>query len=272
LAGANLKGPPAGAGWTRLEKRLRPSVTDPKARLSLRITGKGTLDLDQVSLFPVRTWRNRPGGLRTDLVQLLADLQPGFVRFPGGCIVEGRHLETRYQWKATVGPARDRRLLVNRWNTEFKHRPAPDYYQSFGLGFFEYFQLCADLGAEPLPILNCGMACQFNSGELVPLDQLDPYVQDALDLIEFANGPTTSRWGAMRAEMGHPAPFGLKLLGIGNEQWGPQYVERYAVFRPGPEGPPPRSPADRQRRAASGRRSLPFSLAPAPGAERRRRR
>ena len=126
--------------------------------------------------------------------------------------------------------SQDRKLLINRWNYEFQHRPTPDYFQSFGLGFFEFFQLCEDIGAEPLPILNCGMACQFNSGELVPLDQLDPYIQDALDLIEFANGPATSHWGAKRVAMGHPEPFNMKMLGVGNEQWGPQYIERYASF------------------------------------------
>jgi alpha-N-arabinofuranosidase len=160
----------------------------------------------------------------------LADLKPGFVRFPGGCIVEGRYLSTRYQWKNTIGKPEERKLIINRWNDEFKHRPAPDYFQSFGLGFYEYFLLCEDIGAEPLPILNCGMACQFNSGELVPVDQLDPYIQDALDLIEFADGPATSTWGAKRAAMGHPKPFNLKLLGVGNEQWGPQYIERYERF------------------------------------------
>jgi alpha-N-arabinofuranosidase len=107
---------------------------------------------------------------------------------------------------------------------------APDYYQSFGLGFFEYFQLCEDIGAEPLPILNCGMACQFNSGELAPLDQLGPYIQDALDLIEFANGPATSAWGRKRAAMGHPQPFHMKMLGVGNEQWHQQYIDRYTAF------------------------------------------
>ncbi|HWH71343.1 MAG TPA: alpha-L-arabinofuranosidase C-terminal domain-containing protein, partial [Candidatus Sulfotelmatobacter sp.] len=147
-----------------------------------------------------------------------------------GCIVEGHYLTNRYQWKSTIGAPEERKLIMNRWNDEFKHRPAPDYYQSFGLGFFEFFQLCEDIGTEPLPILNCGMACQFNSSELVPLEQLDSYVQDALDLIEFANGPATSAWGERRAAMGHPAPFHLKLMGVGNEQWGPQYLERYARF------------------------------------------
>ena len=164
------------------------------------------------------------------MVQTLADLKPGFLRFPGGCIVEGSELDQRYQWKNTIGPIEDRKLLINRWNYEFLHRPTPDYFQTFGLGFFEFFQLCEDIGAEPLPILNCGMACQFNSGELVPLEQLDPFIQDALDLIEFANGPATSLWGAKRAALGHPQPFNLKMLGVGNEQWGAQYIERYARF------------------------------------------
>ena len=201
-----------------------------KAYLNIIFEGKGTLDLDMISLFPEATWKNRPNGLRADLVQLLADMKPGFIRFPGGCIVEGHELETRYQWKKTVGLPELRENIVNRWNTEFSHRSAPDYYQSFGLGFFEYFQLAEDIGAEPLPILNCGMACQFNTGEVAPLDQLETYIQDAIDLIEFANGPVSSKWGKLRADMGHPGSFNLKLLGIGNEQWDEQYIERYRQF------------------------------------------
>jgi alpha-L-arabinofuranosidase len=218
------------AEWAKRTARLRPSGTDGKGRLNLLVIGEGVVDFDLLSLFPQHTWKNRPGGLRADLVQMLADLQPGFMRFPGGCIVEGRYLTNRYQWKTTLGALEDRTMIINRWNDEFKHRPAPDYFQSFGLGFYEFFQLCEDIGTEPLPILNCGMACQFNSGELAPLDQLEPYIQDALDLIEFANGPADSAWGSRRAAMGHPAPFHLKLLGIGNEQWGPQYFERYERF------------------------------------------
>jgi alpha-N-arabinofuranosidase len=183
-----------------------------------------------ISLFPDDTWKNRPGGLRSDLVQLLADLKPGFLRFPGGCIVEGRDLENRYQWKKTIGNIEDRHLIVNRWNTEFAHRLTPDYFQSFGMGFFEYFQLAEDIGAEPLAVLNCGMACQFNTAEVVPMDQLDPYIQDALDLIEFSNGSIDSKWGKIRAGMGHPNPFNMKFIGVGNEQWGSQYIERYKVF------------------------------------------
>ncbi len=183
-----------------------------------------------VSLFPKATWKNRPNGLRKDLVQLLADMKPGFIRFPGGCIVEGRTLPNRYQWKNTIGEPANRKLIINRWNTEFAHRLTPDYFQSYGLGFYEYFLLAEDIGAQPLPIMNCGMACQFNSSELVPMENLDPYIQDVLDLIEFANGPVTGKWGKIRAEMGHPAPFNLKMVGVGNEQWGPQYIERYAAF------------------------------------------
>lgn len=168
--------------------------------------------------------------MRADLVQMLADLKPGFIRFPGGCIVEGRELANRYQWKNTVGKPEDRQLIMNRWNVEFPHRSAPDYFQTFGLGFFEYFQLAEDIGAEPLPILNCGMACQFNSAEVAALPELDLYLQDALDLIEFANGGASTKWGKLRAGMGHPAPFHLKMLGVGNEQWDEQYIERYKVF------------------------------------------
>lgn len=216
--------------WKKYSASLIADSTFPKARLRLSFTKKSVTDIDMVSLFPSDTWKSRPGGLRADLVQLLDDMKPGFLRFPGGCIVEGRDLAQRYQWKKTVGNVEDREWLINRWNTEFAHRQTPDYFQSFGLGFFEYFQLAEDIGAEPLPILSCGLACQFNTAEVVPMDQLDPYVEDALDLIEFANGPVTSKWGKLRADMGHPKPFNMKIIGVGNEQWGPQYIERYKVF------------------------------------------
>jgi alpha-N-arabinofuranosidase len=235
--------------WKQYTAVVHATGTQNKAHLKLVLNGTGTVDLDVVSLFPKDTWNKRPNGLRTDLVQLLKDMKPGFLRFPGGCIVEGRTLSERYQWKETIGDVASRTPLVNRWNMEFKHRSTPDYYQSFGLGFFEYFQLSEDIGAEPLPILNVGMACQFNSGELAPMSSastkggpnapaaastgdpsLDVFIQDALDLIEFANGPASSTWGAKRVAMGHPAPFNLKMIGIGNEQWGPQYLERYEPF------------------------------------------
>lgn len=217
--------------WHKGETHFIASVTDPKAQLNIWFEGDGVLDLDMISLFPSDTWKGRKGGLRADMVQILADLKPGFIRFPGGCIVEGHDLSLRYQWKKTVGAVEDRKLIVNRWNYEFAHRPTPDYFQTFGLGFFEYFQMAEDIGAEPLPILNCGMACQFNSAELAPISDLDPYVQDALDLIEFANGDPLSTWGKIRASMGHPAPFNLKMLGVGNENWGPQYLERLKIFQ-----------------------------------------
>jgi alpha-N-arabinofuranosidase len=228
LAEATIKS--FGTKWAKKTAPLRPSATEAKAQLRIVLDGPGTVDLDMVALFPKKTWKNRPNGLRADLVQWLADLKPGFFRFPGGCIVEGRYLSTRYQWKNTIGAPEDRTLIINRWNDEFRHRPAPDYFQTFGLGFYEYFLMCEDIGAEPMPILNCGMACQFNSNELVLVDELQPYIQDALDLLEFANGPADSEWGAKRAKMGHPKPFNVKYLGVGNEQWGPQYVERYIPF------------------------------------------
>ncbi|NCI48156.1 alpha-L-arabinofuranosidase C-terminal domain-containing protein [Sediminibacterium soli] len=221
---------PTGNTWRSAGATLVPAETNAKAKLLLWFEGSGLLDIDNLSLFPSDTWKNRPGGLRSDMVQMLADLKPGFIRFPGGCIVEGRDLATRYQWKKTIGAPEDRELIINRWNTEFANRSTPDYFQSFGLGFYEYFLLAEDIGASPLPILNCGMACQFNTAELVPLEELGPYVQDALDLVEFANGDTATHWGKIRAKLGHPAPFNLKMMGIGNENWGPQYLERLAVF------------------------------------------
>jgi alpha-N-arabinofuranosidase len=216
--------------WKRYQTVIRMNATAPHGRLNLIVDDDGHLDLDMVSLFPLDTWKHRENGLRKDLVQLLYDMHPGFLRFPGGCIVEGRLLATRYRWKTTVGDIAQRHTIINRWNDEFDQRPAPDYFQSFGLGFYEYFQLAEDIGAKPLPILNCGMACQFNSSETAGLNQLDEYVRDALDLIEFANGPVTSPWGKLRAQMGHPQPFHLTMIGVGNEQWGPRYVERYKVF------------------------------------------
>ena len=216
--------------WKRYETVIRTTATDQHARFNLFLDERGDVDLDMISLFPVDTWAHRPNGLRKDLVQLLADMHPGFIRFPGGCIVEGRRLVNRYRWKTTVGDIAERQTIVNRWNDEFDHRPTPDYFQSFGLGFYEYFQLAEDIGAAPLPILNCGMACQFNSGELAQINDTKEYIQDALDLIEFANGPVTSPWGKMRAAMGHPAPFHLTMIGVGNEQWGAPYVERYKLF------------------------------------------
>lgn len=223
----------AGSSWKHYQLALLSKTTEPEARLRLTMETKGTLDLEHVSLFPRHTFNNRLNGLRADLAEALKALKPGVFRFPGGCIVEGTTIETRYQWKNTVGPVENRPFNINRWNYTFPHKKFPDYYQSYGLGFFEYFQLSEDLGAEPLPVLNCGLSCQFeNEGmeQHVPVEKLQPYIDDALDLIEFANGPVTSRWGKLRADMGHPSPFGLKYIAIGNEQWGELYPERLAPF------------------------------------------
>ncbi len=216
--------------WKKAAVSFNATDSTLKGKLNIWFEGAGKIDLDMISLFPEDTWKRRPGGMRADMIQLLEDMKPGFVRFPGGCIVEGHELATRYQWKKTIGPIEERQLIINRWNSEFAHKPTPDYFQTFGLGFYEYFQLAEDIGAAPLPILNAGMACQFNTAEVVSMEELYPYVQDALDLIEFANGDTSTQWGKVRATMGHPASFNLKMMGVGNENWGPQYVERLKVF------------------------------------------
>jgi alpha-L-arabinofuranosidase len=222
-----------GTKWTKYKVVLSPKETEPKAHLRITMESEGTIDLEHISLFPQKTFMNRPNGMREDLAQALKNLKPGVFRFPGGCIVEGTTIKTRYQWKNTVGPVENRPLNINRWNYTFPHKKFPDYYQSYGLGFYEYFLLSEDLGAEPLPVLNCGLSCQYeNEGmdQHVCVKDLKPYVDDALDLIEFANGPITSTWGKVRAEMGHPEPFNLKYIAIGNEQWGEIYTERLNVF------------------------------------------
>ena len=220
----------SGNNWQKLTVVLKSPFTDAHARLRIVLETQGTVDMDHISLFPVNTWKGRENGLRADLAQALYDLNPGIFRFPGGCIIEGNSLETRYQWKNSVGPVENRPLNENRWNYTFKHKAFPDYFQTLGLGYFEYFLLSEDLGAEPLPVISCGLSCQYESNEVVPMDELDPYIQDALDLIEFANGPVTSKWGKVRADMGHPEPFNLKMIGIGNEQWDKVYVERLEAF------------------------------------------
>jgi len=224
----------SGSDWKQYEVILTPSETLEKGVLRIFLTGdRRTVDLEHVSLFPTDTWMGHRNGLRQDLAQALADLHPGIFRFPGGCIVEGADLPTRYNWKNTVGPVENRPLNENRWEYTFPHRFFPDYFQSYGLGFFEFFQLAEEIGSEPLPILSCGLACQFqNEADEAhcPVDELQPFIQDALDLIEFANGPATSAWGKVRADMGHPEPFGLKFIGIGNEQWGPEYPEHLEPF------------------------------------------
>ena len=217
--------------WQKHTATLTSDKTVEKGLLRIFLEGSESVDIDHVSLFPADSWQ----GMRADLVKDLADLHPGIFRFPGGCIVEGTDLATRYQWKNTVGPAENRPLNENRWNYTFPHRMYPNYYQTLGLGFYEFFLLSEKIGAEPLPVLSCGLACQYQNDDNdknahVCTADLQPYIDDALDLIEFANGPVTSKWGRLRADMGHPAPFNLKQIGIGNEQWGPLYPERLALF------------------------------------------
>jgi len=234
-----------GKEWKKYTAEIKTPITidDAHLRLWLRADGKNaieSIDVEHVSLFPTDTWKGRENGMRRDLAQALCDLHPGVFRFPGGCIVEGTTLEQRYQWKNSVGPVENRPTNENRWENTFPYRLFPDYHQSYGLGFFEYFQLCEDFGCEALPVISCGLSCQFQNDIKdedkvhVALDDLDPYIQDALDLVEFANGPADSKWGKVRAEMGHPEPFNLKYLGVGNEQWdypdNPAFTSRLKKF------------------------------------------
>lgn len=222
-----------GGEWKKYTVTLTPKATVAKGKLRIFLDSSTGCDLEHISLFPEDTWKGHENGLRKDLAQKLADIHPGLLRFPGGCIVEGTDLGSRYQWKNSVGPVENRPLNENRWHYTFRHRFYPDYYQSYGLGFYEYFQLAEEIGAEPLPVLNVGLACQYQNRDEkahVPVDSLQPYIDDAIDLIEFANGDTTTVWGGLRARMGHPAPFNLKYIGIGNEQWGLEYPARLTHF------------------------------------------
>lgn len=204
--------------WKRQHCRLTAQGDDPSARLVLSVTTPGTLWLDTISLFPIDTWKHRPNGLRADLAGHVAALQPAFVRFPGGCYVEGDHLANAFRWKTTLGDIAARPGHLNdNWG----------YRSTDGLGFHEYLQMCADVGATPLFVINCGMAHK----DVVPQNQLTPWIQEALDAIEYANGPVTSRWGALRARNGHPEPFDLRYMEIGNENGnGAPYARRYRLF------------------------------------------
>ncbi len=200
--------------WQSFSLDLEATGTEPKARLAIAAGGKGTLWLDMISLLPAQTWKGH--GLRPDLCEMLAGLKPTFVRFPGGCWVEGDELKYSYHWKETIGDIALRKPLWNIWR----------YYATHGLGYHEYLQMCEDLGAEPLFVINVGMSHR----EVVPMDLMGQWVQDALDAIEYANCPTDSVWGGLRAKNGHPEPFNLKYIEIGNENGGPPYQERYVLF------------------------------------------
>jgi alpha-N-arabinofuranosidase len=216
-----------GRDWVRHAVELVPSRTEPKARLVVLVRAQGGVAFDEISLFPRHTFRDRPNGLRADLAQVIADLRPRFIRFPGGCLAHGDGVNNFYRWQDTIGPVEQRRGQRNIWG----------YHQSAGLGYFEYFQFCEDIGAQPLPVVPAGVSCQnsdYSPGhgqQCVPLADMTAYIDDILNLIEWANGPATSTWGAKRAAAGHPAPFGLKYLGVGNEDAiTPGFQERFKLI------------------------------------------
>lgn len=216
-----------GREWRKISMKLVASKSVANGRLVLLAHGQGAVCLDMISLFPENTFRNRQNGLRADLAQVVADLQPKFVRFPGGCLVHGTGTHRYYDWKNTIGPVEQRKGGRNLWG----------YHQTMGLGYFEYFQFCEDIGAKPLPVVTAGVCCQHagtspNRGqEGLPLAEMPAYIQDVLDLIEWANGPATSTWGSKRAAAGHLEPFGLKYLGIGNEDAiTPIFKERFKMI------------------------------------------
>jgi alpha-L-arabinofuranosidase len=222
LAQATIK---PGASWKKYTAVLKPSKTLTNAHLEISTTGQAAVDM--VSLFPQKTFKGRKNGLRADLAQAVADIRPKFVRFPGGCVAHGDGIANIYRWKNTVGPLESRKPMRNLWG----------YHQSMGLGYFEYFQFCEDIGAAPVPVLAAGVPCQ-NSGVGgagqqfgIPMEHMDEYVQDVLDLIEYANGGINTKWGKLRAEAGHPKPFNLKYIGIGNEDLITDvFEERYTMI------------------------------------------
>lgn len=220
----------ASSDWKQYTAVLAPAKGSDSASLVIVATSRGKLAMDMVSLFPEKTFKNRPNGLRPDLAQMLADIQPKFIRFPGGCVAHGDGLGNMYRWKNTIGPVEQRLEQRNIWG----------YHQSMGLGYFEYFQFCEDIGAKPLPVLPAAVSCQNSGGtwriggtgqKAIAMSEMNDYIQEVLDLIEWANGPVTSPWGAKRAAAGHPASFNLQYVGIGNEdKITPQFEERFKMI------------------------------------------
>lgn len=206
--------------WKKYSCQLVPAQSDPKAKLVLSFGSGGTCWLDFVSLFPAKTFKGRVNGLRNDIASLIDSLRPSFIRWPGGCFVEGITIESAPNWKNTIGPVEKRPGTFSPWG----------YWSSDGLGYHEYLQFCEDVHADALFVFNAGVSCEYRSGTFVPDDSIAPYIQNALDAIEYAIGPVTSTWGRVRAENGHPAPFPLKYVEVGNEQHGPRYAKRYNVF------------------------------------------
>ncbi len=220
----------SGNEWKKYEATLTATADCDSASVMVLAKNKGELALDLISLFPETTFKNRPNGLRADLAQVLADMQPRFVRFPGGCLVHGDGTGNMYRWKNTIGPVEERKGQRNIWG----------YHQSAGLGFFEYFQFCEDIGAKPVPVLPAAVSCQNSGGtwriggtgqKALPMDEMPEYIQEVIDLIEWANGPADSEWGTKRAAAGHPEPFNLEYLGIGNEdKMTPEFIERFTII------------------------------------------
>ncbi|MDD2256485.1 MAG: alpha-N-arabinofuranosidase, partial [Bacteroidales bacterium] len=202
--------------WKKYSAELTATANCDTAFLVVLAKTKGKFALDMISFFPEKTFKNRKNGLRADLAQMLADMQPRFIRFPGGCLVHGNGIGNMYRWKNTIGPIEERKEQRNIWG----------YNQTAGLGFYEFFLFCEDIGAKPIPVLPAGVSCQNSGGthviggagqKALCMDDMGEYIQEVLDLIEWANGPATSTWGAKRAAAGHPKPFNLEYIGIGNE-------------------------------------------------------
>ena len=206
--------------WNDLHLRLSPSDSDSKGQLALEFDAPGTVWIDYVSLFPENTFNNRPNGLRRDVAQMIADLKPAFFRWPGGCVVEGITLDNRFEWKKTLGDPAARPGEYSTWG----------YRCSYGFGYHEMLQFCEDIGAKAMYVCNVGLGCQFRMGDASPENEIQHYIDDCLDAIEYALGPDTSEWGAKRAAAGHPAPFPLAYVEIGNENWGPEYDSRFDMF------------------------------------------
>jgi alpha-N-arabinofuranosidase len=216
--------------WTKYVASLIPTQSNDTACLVILATSEGKFAIDVVSLFPEKTFKNRSNGLRADLAQMLAEMKPRFIRFPGGCLVHGDGLGNMYRWENTIGPVQERKEQRNIWG----------YHQTTGLGYFEFFQFCEDIGAKPLPVLPAAVSCQNSGGtwqvggtgqKALPMDEMQDYIQEVLDLIEWANGPVTSNWGAKRAEAGHPDPFNLQYVGIGNEdKITPEFEARFKMI------------------------------------------
>ncbi|HEY6900959.1 MAG TPA: alpha-L-arabinofuranosidase C-terminal domain-containing protein, partial [Puia sp.] len=210
----------SGSSWKKYSCKLKATAGDMKGKFVFTFGGTGTIYFDFVSLFPEKTFKNRPNGMRADLAQYLADLHPAFIRWPGGCFVEGINIESAPNWKRSIGPVEQRVGTYSPWG----------YWSTDGFGYHEYLQFCEDIGADALYVFNAGVSCDFRSGTFIPDEGVDSIINDILDGIEYALGPVNSKWGKVRAAAGHPRPFPLKYVEIGNEQAGPRYARRYNWF------------------------------------------